>query len=71
MKPKPFAVLTDALDEGCGHAARRAIELNAEMGPAQSEAVALLKHKAIAEAIRQEVLSAICERFSFDDVEGS
>lgn len=62
MKPKAWAVLSDALDEGCGHAVRRVLELSGVdfHGPLFGEMVAVAKH---------EILNAICERFSFDDDE--
>jgi hypothetical protein len=63
MVPKSWAVLSDALDEGCGHAARRVLELSRECPESDS------LHDAAAECIRTEVLNAICERFHFDDPE--
>jgi hypothetical protein len=66
MRPKSWAVLSDALDEGCGHGARKAIEAAQEKHPDDTDDSL---HERVAEAIRQEVLNAICERFDFDDPE--
>jgi len=63
MVPKSWAVLSDALDEGCAHAARSALELLNRTDVGEG------KRAAIAEAIRVEVLNAITERFYFDDQE--
>lgn len=70
MIPKTYAVLSDALDEGCGHAATKAIEIADSIRPAQRATEAGKRHASVAEAIRNEVLNAICERFDFDDLDG-
>lgn len=61
MRPKSWAVLSDALDEGCAHATRRALEL------LDREDVSEGNREAVMDAIRSEVLNAINERFTFDD----
>ena len=61
MIPKSWAALSDALDEGAAHGTRRALELLDREDASNVEAVK--------GAIRQEVLTAICERFHFDEPE--
>lgn len=61
MIPKTWAALSDALDEGCAHATRRALEL------LDREDVSDDNRAAVKDAIRTEVLNAICERFHFEE----
>ncbi len=65
MVPKTYAALSDALDEGCAHAATKAIEIISEQYPTSSGSGPA--HDAVAEAIRSEVLNAISERFHFEE----
>jgi len=67
MVPKTWAVFTDAVDAGAGHAARRAREIVREsQGPEDFE----MQQDRVAEVIRQEIVNAVCERFDFVDPEG-
>lgn len=57
MVPKTYAVLSDALDEGLSFALNRVLERLPEKDGAWREEVI--------EAMRSEVLNAVCERFAF------
>lgn len=65
MVPKAYAALSDALDEGLGFALNRVLE--AERGKDESDEAF---RERVKEEMRHEVLNAICERFTFTDVEG-
>ena len=67
MIPKSWAALSDALDEGLGFALNRVLERLPE--PASNDAEIHRWREDVCEAMRQEILNAICERFTFDDKE--
>ena len=68
MVPKSWAALSDALDEGCAHATSKAIEALEDRALIRDD-IPSDTRAAVQEAIRTEVLNAICERFHFDDPE--
>jgi hypothetical protein len=61
MVPKTYAALSDALDEGLGFALNRVLERL----PLNHWNESSSWRESVKEAMRMEVLNAICERFEF------
>lgn len=62
MVPKTYPALSDAMDEGLGFALNRVLErLPVPEGDAAMDAW----REGVTEAMRLEVMNAICERFEF------
>jgi hypothetical protein len=62
MVPKTYSALSDALDDGLGFALNRVLErLPVPDGDSEMDGW----RDAVTEAMRIEVMNAICERFAF------
>jgi hypothetical protein len=63
MVPKTYSALSDALDEGLGFALNRVLERLPE--PTGDVVESDAWRETVKEAMRNEVMNAICERFAF------